>query len=172
MTLNTKFYITTDGIDPHTVWNALLDMVEPADTLLDRNLYTEVSDAPSWGPKGAIRTNTKVGIGLNAWCFMWHNTDGSAITLDRDQTDDERKADPDDDYAYVYYVPKSYIRLAFDTAYGYRGPHDEGCSDLHGRIVTYLAGIVTVLGGEYAWQDEYTGEWFTDLSHVPYFGRF
>lgn len=172
MTLNTDFYITTDGIDPDTVWNALLDMVEPEDFPLTREEYTEAGATPAWGPDGTFRRNTKVGIGLKAWCFMYYNTDGSAITLDRDQTDDERKADPDDDYAYVYYVPKSYIRLDFDTAYGYRGPNNEGCSDLHGRIVTRLAEIVTAMGGEYAWQDEYTGEWFTDLDHIPDFGKF
>ena len=171
MTLNTNFYITTPGIDPNTVWNALLDMVEPENFPRSREDYTESGATPAWGPDGTFRRNTKVGIGLKAWCFMYYNTDGSAIALDRDQTDDERKADPDDDYAYVYYVPKSYIRLDFDTAYGY---HDEygGCSDLHGRIVTHLAEVVTSMGGEYAWQDEYTGEWFTDLSHIPDFGKF
>ena len=173
MTLNTKFYITTDGIDPNTVWNALLDMVEPEDFPRSREEYTETSNATEkgWGPTGSTITNTQVGIGLNAWCFMWHNEDGTALAYDDDEntTDDLEKADADED---LWFEPRGYIRLAFDTAYGYRGPHDEGCSDLHGRIVTYLAGIVTALGGEYAWQDEYTGEWFTDLSHVPYFGRF
>ena len=172
MTLNTKFYITTPGIDPDTVWNVLLDMVEPEDFPRTREEYTEVSDAPSWKPEGSVLTNTEVGIGLNAWSFMTHNADGTAIALGRDQTDDESKADPDDDYAYFYYVPKSYIRLAFDTSYGYTGPNGEGCSDLHGQIVTHLAGIVTEMGGEYAWQDEYTGEWFTDLDHIPDFGKF
>lgn len=169
MTLNTKFYITTPGIDPNTVWNALIDMVEPEGFHGDRTEYTEVSDAPSWGPKGTTRTNTKVGIGLNAWCIMYHNADGSEIPLGADETSDIDREDIDDD---LIYRPSSYIRLAFDTSYGYSGPNGEGCSELHGRIVTHLAGIVTELGGEYAWQDEYTGEWFTDLHHVPDFGKF
>ena len=170
MTLNTTFYITTPDIDPHTVWNALLDMVEPADTLLDRNLYTEVDDAGkrSWGPKGSIRTNTQVGIGLKAWCFMWHNEDGSALAYDDEyNTDDPEKVDYDKD---ILFSPRGYIRLDFDTAYGYHDEHG-GCSDLHGRIVTKLAAIVEEHGGKYIWKDEYTGEWFTDLSHVPYFGK-
>lgn len=169
MTLNTRFYITTPGIDPVTVWDALLDMVEPEDFPYSREDYTEVGAAPSWGPKGSIRTNTKVGIGLKAWCFMWHNTDGSEIPLDDDETSDIDREDLEDD---LIYRPRSYARLDFDTSYGYTGPNGEGCSDLHGQIVTRLAQIVTELGGEYAWQDEYTGEWFTDLDHVPDFGKF
>lgn len=166
MTLNTKFYITTDGIDPNTVWNALLDMVEPEDFPLSREDYTETEDADErgWGPKGSTKTNTRVGIGLNAWCFMWHNEDGSALVYDEEHTDD-----PDED---IWFTPRGYIRLDFDTAYGYRGPNGEDCSDLHGRIVARLAEIVTAMGGEYAWQDEFTGEWFTDLSHIPDFGKF
>lgn len=171
MTLNTSFYITTPGIDPHTVWNALLDMVEPEDFPISREEYTETKHITheAWGPTGVIRTNTRVGIGLNAWCFMYHNEDGSEIFLSPEETDDPSLVDWDND---IFYQPRAYIRLAFDTAYGYRGPNDEGCSDLHGRIVTYLAGIVTALGGEYIWKDEYTGKWYTDLSHVPDFGRF
>lgn len=169
MTLNTKFYITTDDIDPDTVWNALLDMVEPEDFPRSREEYTEVSDAPSWGPEGATRTNTKVGIGLNAWCFMYYSTDGSEIPLDDDETSD---IDREDLEVEQFFVPQSFIRLAFDTTYGYRGPNNEGCSDLHGRIVTRLAEIVTSMGGEYAWHDEYEGKWYTDLSHIPDFGKF
>lgn len=169
MTLNTKFYITTPGIDPDTVWNALLDMVEPEDFPRTREEYTEVSDAPSWGPKGTTMTNTKIGIGLNAWCCMYHSTDGSEIPLGADETSDIDREDLDDG---PIFVPKSFIRLAFDTTYGYTGPNGESCSELHGRIVTRLAGIVTELGGEYAWHDEYEGKWFTDLDHIPAFGKF
>lgn len=170
MTLNTKFFITTPGIDPDTVWNALLDTVEPKGFPINRKDYTDVSnsDTDHWGPAGSIHTITKVGIGLNAWCFMWHNEDGSEIPLDDDETSDI--AQEDLEYGPIY-LPQSYIRLHFDTAYGYRDEYG-GCSDLHGRIVTRLAEVVTERGGEYAWMDEYTGEWFTDLSHVPDFGRF
>lgn len=170
MTLNTNFYITTPGIDPNTVWNALLDMVEPEDFPMDRHNYTMVADADGkgWGPKGSTMTNTRVGIGLNAWCFMWHNEDGSALTYDEEYTDDPEKEDLDED---IVFYPRGYIRLDFDTAYGYHDEHG-GCSALHGRIVTHLASIVEEHGGKYIWQDEYTGEWFTDLSHVPDFGRF
>lgn len=170
MTLSTTFYITTPGIDPHTVWNALLDMVEPADFSLGRYGYTEVAsaDARDWGPTGSTMTNTQVGIGLSAWCFMWHNEDGSALAYDEDHTDDPEKEYPDEG---IWFTPRGYIKLDFDTAYGYRDEYG-GCSDLHGRIVTHLASIVEEHGGEYAWMDEYTGEWFTDLSHVPYFGKF
>lgn len=169
MTLNTKFYITTDGIDPNTVWNALIDMVEPEDFPLSREDYTRAEDADEkgWGPTGSIKTNTQPGIGINAWCFMWHNEDGSEIYRSPEETDDPSEVDWEND---ILYVPRAYIRLDFDTAYGYRGPNNESCSDLHGRIVARLAEIVTSMGGEYIWQDEYTGEWFTDLSHIPDFG--
>ena len=170
MTLNTKFFITTPGIDPDTVWNALLDTVEPKGFPINRKDYTDVSnsDTDHWGPAGSIHTITKVGIGLNAWCFMWHNEDGSALAYDEDHTDDPEKEDPDEE---IWFTPRGYIKLDFDTAYGYRDEYG-GCSDLHGRIVTHLASIVEEHGGEYIWQDEFTGEWFTDLSHIPYFGRF
>lgn len=170
MTLNTTFYITTPGIDPNTVWNALLDMVEPADFSLGRYGYTEIADADEtgWGPTGSIMTNTQDGIGLSAWCFMWHNEDGSALVYDEEYTDDPEKEDPVEG---IWFTPRGCIKLDFDTAYGYRDEYG-GCSDLHGRIVTHLASIVEEHGGEYIWQDEFTGEWFTDLSHIPYFGRF
>ena len=171
MTLNTTFYITTPGIDPNTVWNALLDMVEPADFPRTREDYTVTSNADEkgWGPKGSTMTNTQVGIGLRAWCFMWHNEDGSYLAYDDEyNTDDPEKEDYDKD---ILFSPRGYIKLDFDTAYGYVDEYG-GCSDLHGRIVTHLASIVEEHGGEYAWKDEFTGEWFTDLSHVPDFGRF
>lgn len=162
MTLNTTFYITTPGIDPSTVWNALLDTVEPEDFPLSREDYTEAENK-GWGPNGSTMTNTRVGIGLNAWCFMWHNEDGSALAYDDSRNTD----DPDED---TWFTPRGYIRLDFDTAYGYHDEHG-GCSELHGRIVTHLASIVEEHGGKYIWQDEYSGEWFTDLSHVPDFGK-
>lgn len=169
MTLNTTFYITTPGIDPNTVWHDLIDMVEPENFPLSREDYTETEDADEkgWGPTGSTMTNTKGGIGLSAWCFMWHNEDGSALAYDEEYTDDPEKEDPDED---IWFIPRGYIKLDFDTAYGYRDEYG-GCSGLHGRIVTRLANIVTSMGGEYAWQDEYTGEWFTDLHHVPFFGK-
>ena len=173
MTLNTTFYITTPGIDPHKVWNELLDMVEPEGFLRTRFGYTQIQKADDkrwgWGPTGSTMTNTQVGIGLKAWCFMWHNEDGSALAYDdENSTDDPEKVDYDKD---IWFEPRGYIKLDFDTAYGY-GDEYGGCSDLHGRIVTHLASIVEEHGGEYIWKDEYTGEWFTDLSHVPDFGRF
>lgn len=169
MTLNTYFYITTPGIDPDTVWNALLDMVEPEGFERSRDEYTETGDKAvrDWGPKGVTNANTKVGIGLYAWCFLSYMEDGSTIPLDVDETDDKDAEGGD-----MVYRPRSYVRLDFDTSYGYRGPNGEGSSGLHGRIVTRLAEVVTEQGGEYAWHDEFEGEWFTDLDHIPDFGTF
>lgn len=168
MTLDTRFYITTPGIDPDTVWHALLDMVETRDTHLTRDEYTVEGDAPSYGPDGTVCRVTRVGAGLSARCFMYYSTDGSEIPIGRGETDNPAEEDWEKS---LFYVPRAYIRLGFDTAYGYHGHNGEGCSQLHGRIVTYLAGIVTTHGGEYVWKDEYTGEWHTDLNYVPEFGR-
>ena len=137
MTLNTTFYITTPGIDPHKMWNELLDMVEPEGFLRTRFGYTQIQKADEkgkgWGPTGSTMTNTQVGIGLKAWCFMWHNEDGSALAYDDEHnTDDPEKADYDKD---IRFYPRGYIKLDFDTAYGY-GDEYGGASDLHGRIVS------------------------------------
>ena len=60
-------------------------------------------------------------------------------------------------------TPEHYIRLAFDTAYAYSGV-EGSVSGLHNVILAKLAAYVEAQGGTYTWQNEFTGDWFTDVN--------
>ncbi len=58
--------------------------------------------------------------------------------------------------------PDGFIKISFDTAYGYRGHNGEGCDQLHASYIRKLGKWCEEKGWKYAWQNEYTGEWFND----------
>ena len=52
----------------------------------------------------------------------------------------------------------SWLEISFDTAYGYKGEHGEGCGDLHARLVAELGHWLDGKGIRWSWQNEFTGE--------------
>lgn len=53
------------------------------------------------------------------------------------------------------------VAVWFDTAYGYSGPNQGGCSDLHAWLLTRLGEFLDGLPMpvEWKWMNEFTGEW-------------
>ena len=165
MTLNTYFHVTTPGIDPQEIWNLLMSHVETEDTVPD-----SVHTGPAkYGRDGQTRMGTRPGSGRLALCDMYYTETGEELSRHPSETDDPELVDWDND---LYYVPRSHICMSFDTAYGYRGPNGEGCSDLHQNILRSLASYVTSHGGEFIWKDEYTGEWHTDTESISTLGYY
>ena len=158
MTLNTKFLTTSPGIDPDELFGVLLDAVEPKNFRLRREDYIESGTDSVYNGHwpDQVTKNSRVGIGLKAWCFLSHKKLGALIEA-------EYEDDPHSDFPPMVITPEHYIRLAFDTAYAYSGV-EGSVSGLHNVILLKLAAYVTEQGGTYTWQNEFTGDWFTDVN--------
>lgn len=162
MTLNTKFLTTSPGIDPEKLFDVLLDAVEPKNFPLSRKDYIERKDASVYTNTSPdeVHANSRVGIGLKAWCFLSHKKLGSIIEA---EYEDVYEDEPHSGCPPMMITPEHYIRLDFDTAYGYRG-EEGGVEGLHNVILLKLAAYVEAQGGTYTWQNEFTGDWFTDVN--------
>lgn len=160
MTLKTRFYVTTPGIDPQAIWDLLMAHVETEDT---------VPNTVSTGPTkyGQTLKSTRRGSGRNALCRMYYTESEEEIPRHPSETDDPELEDLEND---VIYVPRAYITLSFDTGYVYRGPDEEDCSGLHRTILLSLASYVISHGGDFIWNDEYTGEWHTGIEPISTLG--
>lgn len=53
----------------------------------------------------------------------------------------------------------AFVEIVLDTAYSYKDEHG-GCNTLHARLITELTDG-PLRGKNFAWENEYTGEWFT-----------
>lgn len=94
------------------------------------------------------------------WCEVevgpakWDKTGEAQVTV-------EQVAEHD---AYVSGDPTqngwAAIEVTFDTAYGYRGPGGETCSQLHANLIARLGAWLDRRGLPWKWQNEYTSEWF------------
>lgn len=62
------------------------------------------------------------------------------------------------------------VKIRLDTNYGYE-ENGASCSDLHAWLVQEFAGFCDERSLSYRWQNEFTGEEFTDLSGLASFGR-
>lgn len=51
-----------------------------------------------------------------------------------------------------------WLEISFDTAYSYRGENDEGCGDLHARLVALLGRWLDSKGIRWSWTNEFTGD--------------
>lgn len=159
MTLKTRFYVTTPGIDPQAIWDLLMAHVETESTV-PNTVYTEPTE------HGQTLKSTRRGSGRNALCRMYYTESEEELSRHPSETDDPELEDDD-----VHYNPHAYIELSFETAYGYRGPDGEDCSALHRTILLSLASYVTSHGGEFIWNDEYTGVWHTGIEPISTLGE-
>ena len=164
MTLKTRFYVTTPGIDPQAIWDLLMAHVETEDTV-PNTVYTGPA---KYGRIGQTLKSTRRGSGRNALCHMYYTETEEEIPQHPSETDDPELEDLEND---VHYNPHAYIELSFETAYGYRGPDGEECSDLHRTILLSLSSYVTSHGGEFIWNDEFTGEWHTGIEPISTLGE-
>lgn len=119
-----------------------------------------------WRP-GQREIYNPPGIDLAAWLWIYYGADGPMIVPADDPEDP-------DEVDHVKSTPTkngwAAIEVTFDTAYGYRGPDGESCSDLHARLVTALGQWCDARGLPWKWQNEYTGEWHDQYDGLAEFG--
>lgn len=61
--------------------------------------------------------------------------------------------------------------ISFDTAGGYETDNGAGCGALHAWLVTQVAAYLKEQDvRRWAWQNEFTGEWFADLNEIHQLG--
>lgn len=121
------------------------------------------------GVGGVNRIDHRPGIGLPAWLLTSYRPGGPSRVPDGEDWDKyEREARDEDPFDNGW----GSIQINFDTAYSYRGPNGEGCSQLHALYITALARSFEELGLDWKWRDEYQGEWYDKLDHVDEFGGF
>jgi hypothetical protein len=167
MTLSTDIYIL-DPVDPMEVFNFvnehLLKVKDPEfEHELDTNWDREAKD---WLPntEGIMTLSNKVGQGFDAWFMSKYREGGPLYT--EDQYDD------DEDYEEPYLLaPACFMKLDFDTAYGYKVPGIGGCADLHARYIIALHDWLSTKGVRIKWRNEFTGDIFNGLDGLEEFSK-
>jgi len=95
------------------------------------------------------------GQGFGAWLFAYRSLEGEEETKGvwvKDVYDEDYDSvTSQEDY-------NVNIRLAFDTAYGYKDPVYGGCTEFHAFIILSLKEYVEERGGTLIWQNEYNGD--------------
>lgn len=108
----------------------------------------------------------------------WGKNDGPYVWFDRAEreaaiakhvpgiyTAEEAATEIDEDEKFYAEYPNGFIKINWDTAYGYRGEHGEGCSALHANFIVGLATeYLEPRGIGFHWQNEYSGEWNEGLT--------
>lgn len=88
---------------------------------------------------------TEWGIGNDAHLDVWYGADGPLIWKYGDLEPDTGPG-------------PAFIEISFDTGYGFKNEHGR-CNALHASYIRAL-GEGVLLGRRFAWENEYTGEWF------------
>ena len=63
------------------------------------------------------------------------------------------------------------LRVHWDTAYGYRGPENQSCSDLHAWLILETGLWCERRNLRYRWDNEYSGEWYHSIMDVHELGE-
>lgn len=107
--------------------------------------------------KDGSRTLAMVGgQGLPGWLMIDYHPDKPLRINDGERyfPDSEEDEDESDQKR-----PRCAYEVSLDTAYGYRGPNGEGCTELHASFVVRLAAWLLEQGSGCCWQNEFSGEW-------------
>lgn len=106
-----------------------------------------------------------VGQGLPAW-LMIHHGNGKAYRTPEQSAEHDYCNHPDTDYfddehplcTKTEHQPPCWAEISMDTAYGYRGPDDMGCGDLHAILVSRIGQWCDARSVGWKWENEYSGE--------------
>ena len=99
--------------------------------------------------------------GLQALVWLQYGPDGPL----KEYEDDEAG------YSEYPFYNDCAMELALDTPYGYENERGGGCNDLHAYLITQIAPFLNERKLRWAWQDEYTGEWFQGLDDLAKIGN-
>lgn len=168
MTLDTRVYIIGE-VDPMEVFafcNTLLKAPE--------SVKTTTKQTGRWNKGQEIIESTDPWItfnhpaqGLPALMDVRYRKDGPLRTLEQHRAHEEFCNVPGNDYYNAdtdlcdgehVSRPACWMEVSFDTAYSYRGPRDEGCGELHERLLRELGEWLAAAGLAWKWRNEFTGE--------------
>lgn len=148
MTLSTNFRILSPITDPEYLFHFAQELLgRPAS---GQEWHKEVE-------RGELVYSTVPGQGLDAWLIMHVGMDGP-IQDDPCSAVEDGEDCSEDDPCYACRKPVASVEFDFDTGYAYQGP-EGGCADLHARYIVALRDLCVSKGWEWAWMDEFRGEW-------------
>lgn len=152
MTLNTRFAITSQ-VDPWDVFMQARTIVG-ADCASPSAQYVESGDAMGdWTADGHHPQTYRMvpDQGFDALLRVTHAHDHTTLSIWGHPTD----TDP-------IRPPGTVVEVSWDTPYGFRDGRGWSCNDLHASYVRNLGLWCEARDLTYAWQNEYTGDWFED----------
>lgn len=171
MTLSTNIFIL-DPVDPVKVFDFvntyLLKATNPRFEHEHITNYVKGDDG-EWTqvPDPEVMSlSNDLGQGFDAWFMSRYRAEGKPLYAE-DHYEDWACEGEDPDMHLVY--PACFMRLDFDTAYGYSVPGIGGCSDLHARYITALHDWLEPQGIRIKWENEFTGEVFEGLDGLEEF---
>lgn len=137
MTLSTDLYIH-DQIDAKEVFDFCRELIGAPST------YRFIEDDDS--------IHGQPGQGLDAWLLVYRLPNGPI----------QPEPEPHDEYCVedcgYPHTSAHWVRVNFDTAYGYRGPGGESCGQLHAKYVAQLGKWLDARSLRWSWRNEFTGE--------------
>lgn len=194
MTLDTRILIE-DPIDPEEVFNfcrGLLTLKRTVEEISLRPEMTFTHDSEYvWDSEGQTYAkdpnslgkwsySNDPGQGLCAWLIVYYDKSGPQISseayaeCDEDCNLPENKYYDEDsdlcDKTHNYRRPR-WVTVSFDTSYGYSGPNNEGCGDLHAELVAKLGQFLDYKGVNWIWENEFTGEFHRGYDRLTDLGR-
>ena len=175
MTLDTRIFIL-DQVDPHETFSFCRDLLgaEPHHTFENKQESTYSAGEWTVRPDNAWIVSNAPGQGLPAWLMLHYRPGASLLTA-------EEAAEHDEDCnlphysGYVeewgpcdgtYHPRACWLKVSFDTSYGYRDKQGYGCGDLHAEYVAKLGQWLDAKGVRWEWENEFTGEVHSGYSRL------
>jgi len=144
VTLDTKFVID-HPVPAKEVFDFCREMIGATDDHAWKRTDDNLWENPGY--------HNVAGQGLPALLYVSYGADGPLLETAWDEGDEE--------YVRPHQPPGS-VKVSLDTPYGYHDELGRGCGQLHAYYVTVLGRWCEKNGWAYHWQDESTGDWYSD----------
>ncbi len=161
MTLHTRVAIVGD-ITGGDAFKLALEAICHAGGEADRIATAQISE-PRTNSSGICTIGTVIGQGLPGITDCDFRVNGPLYSEDEYY---ERDEDDPADYEPSLATPACTVEISWDTTYGYRGPDGIGCSGLHARAISYVAGHIAKLGLTLHWFNEYECTWYSGVDDL------
>jgi hypothetical protein len=165
VTLSTDVYIL-DEVDPAEVFRFCQGLLTKYDDgrhmppqsqqVRDEQDASYTAGTPGvWAvqPDNPWSRDNQLGQGLPAWLMTAYRPDGPLRAEDPGHDED-----CDEDCTGNYHARVCWMKVDFDTAYGYKDKRGWGCGDLHAALLSELGAWLTAQGIRWEWRNEFTGD--------------
>ena len=169
MTLNTAVYIL-DPIDPLEVQSFFnKHLLKVTDPIIEHKPATNWNrETRTWDEDPEVMDlDNQVGQGFDAWYMSQYRKGG--LPLHAEDVYSEVDEDYPDEEPYVE-SRKCFMKVNFDTAYGYISPKG-GCAELHTYYIVALHDWLATKGVRIQWVNEFSGEIFDGLNGLDDFSK-